>query len=500
MQVKKLRSHQEKANSIGESIATGESDEKFVSAYVTPGGGKTLMASLFAHQLLRAKDVEQVLVVVPRTSLRDQFVSGFHAPDLGLNGELEPNYATTRTLFNRKLVGCVTTYQDIAKSPKRWLKFVRAAKTLVVFDETHHLPDESARDTDAEERGWTKHARPLAEAAVRVLVMTGSRKRGDGAPRAFIRYGEDRVPVEHIQYTRRDAIEERAVIGVEVRLCDGEATYWHRFSEHRHKLSQVGAKEASRSLRALLNDPDYRNRMLDLALEDFARHREVEPSRMIVIAQNRKAAESIHKYLSAKVGKYWPCILALSDRPGSHRAIRRFRDLREGTILVTCQMAHEGLDVPDCTHLVALTNIRSRPWLEQALSRVTRFDPKSSLPWADQRAHIYVPDDPEMAQFVGEWIDEQDPRYDDAPTTREPVGERPVRDSFRFASGTFKDTRFAETFGIFSAIDQRRLKAFRHAFPPMAHKLSLMEQLQVARRIWPDDADVPVTASDEAAE
>ena len=40
-------------------------------------------------------------------------------------------------------------------------------------------------------------------------------------------------------------------------------------------------------------------------------------------------------------------------------------------MLVTVAMAYEGLDAPEVAGVAALTHIRSRPWLEQMLARVT---------------------------------------------------------------------------------------------------------------------------------
>jgi type I site-specific restriction endonuclease len=42
-------------------------------------------------------------------------------------------------------------------------------------------------------------------------------------------------------------------------------------------------------------------------------------------------------------------------------------------VLVTVAMAYEGMDCPEVSHVVALTHIRSRPWLEQMIARATDF-------------------------------------------------------------------------------------------------------------------------------
>ena len=60
--------------------------------------------------------------------------------------------------------------------------------------------------------------------------------------------------------------------------------------------------------------------------------------------------------------------------------------------LITVAMAYEGLDVPAITHLICLTHIRTKPWIEQVVHRATRMDPMAG-PYEEQRAYIYAPDD-----------------------------------------------------------------------------------------------------------
>jgi hypothetical protein len=61
-------------------------------------------------------------------------------------------------------------------------------------------------------------------------------------------------------------------------------------------------------------------------------------------------------------------------------------------------MAYEGLDAPEVAVVAALTQIRSRPWLEQMVARATRVDPNAG-PYAAQRALVFHPDDPLFAKF-----------------------------------------------------------------------------------------------------
>jgi len=90
--------------------------------------------------------------------------------------------------------------------------------------------------------------------------------------------------------------------------------------------------------------------------------------------------------------------LATSDERDARETLASFRLRAEPTILVTVAMAYEGLDAPEVAVVAALTQIRSRPWLEQMVARATRVDPNAG-PYAAQRALVFHPDDPLFAKF-----------------------------------------------------------------------------------------------------
>ena len=489
----KLRTHQEAAKRIGQEIHAGIRNSKFLTALVTPGGGKTLMASLFAHELLRG-DVDRVLIICPRVTLQRQMRDGFTVPALGLNGQVDVGHQSTMKLLNRGLDGCVTSYQDLlnSKSQKKWLQFVSEMPTLVVLDEAHHL---QAADwfgpESAEETGWTASVAPLVDAAKRVLIMTGTMTRDSGARIAFVSYDpKTREPAIDIKYTRRDALDEQAITNVSVKICDGEARYWHRFGAQRHLLQNASGEEEKRSLRALIVDEAYRNSVIDEALKEFAQYRSMRNARarMIIVCANQEHARDVDKYLKSD-GSY-RSVLAISNESDSHRRLSRFRDKREGDILITVAMAHEGFDVPDCTHLVALTQIRARAWLEQAFSRVTRFDREAQMSWEEQCAYLYAPSDHSMMSFLAEWIDEQDARFGEPPAPVTAANQPRGATTFSPISGQMTGTMYADTFGILSEPDQKRIVLVDRKYPFLGHH-PVVERLKVARGEWPKDDCLP---------
>lgn len=267
---------------------------------------------------------------------------------------------------------------------------------------------------------------PMVDASRLVLVMSGTLKRHKGGRVPFVEYDANRVAIRDIDYSRREALEEQAIIATDFRLFDGEAVYHHLGRRHERRLSEpTNERQQKYALRTCLDDTGYRDRMALAALREWMVYRDtVYPSRAIVVCDSQAAAKHMAKVIVRELRV--PVALAISDLRDSAKVIENFRKRREGDVLVTVGMAYEGLDVPDCTHLVFLRALRAEGWLEQAFARVTRINPKCSLPAHKQRATVTVPDDPKMRAFVDEILDEQDLTFKEREdgSTRAPVQRR----------------------------------------------------------------------------
>ncbi|MFC7694610.1 hypothetical protein ACFQY5_38725 [Paeniroseomonas aquatica] len=117
--------------------------------------------------------------------------------------------------------------------------------------------------------------------------------------------------------------------------------------------------------------------------------------------------------------------LAVSDERGAQETLAAFRLTAEPSVLVTVAMAYEGLDAPEVAVVAALTNVRSRPWLEQMVARATRVDPNVG-PYAARRALVFHPDDPLFAPFRWRMEREQGTQNQAGFTAPAPAGARPA--------------------------------------------------------------------------
>ena len=292
-----------------------------------------------------------------------------------------------------------------------------------------------------------------------------------------------------MNHTRRAALDEQSVLHVISKQCDGVSKYWVRMVPQAVKLSDSKGKEKGRALGNALADPVYRDAMLSEAIADWEnyRHHNVR-CRMIVICSEISSCREVVRYIKDHHPRWVP-VLAVSKTMGDEqigtKAVEKFRDHGEGHILVTCQMAYEGLDVPDCTHLVCLTNIRTRSWLEQAFARVTRFDPDCGHSWEAQCAYLYAPADSDMVRFLSEWLDEQDSAFVE-PKPRVGVVRLVGRKEAYESGGCDKgETLYGDSYGVLGPEEQANMRRFEKEYPDQFRLLPFEHSLALTRGLWP---------------
>lgn len=390
-----LRKHQADMMRICDRILSGEGIKQILCG-VTPGGGKSLLPQILASRLIPAI-AEKVCWIVPRRALQDQGARGFldatHRAMLGHN--LEAMNSTNAANPTRGHAAYVTTYQAIAadKTGINAKEFNRH-KYILVLDEPHHI----------EESGlWHESIQKLVDRCVLLVMMSGTFERGDGNPIAFVPYvdRENGVAIDFeesetqavIKYSLRDAWKEKAVIDLDVHYVDCAAQWKDSFGkEHEVKSLAKAKRKTSQALYTALHS-EAALQLLDMGVKGWQETREKNPrAKLLVVAATIEQAKRYTDWFKA-LGM--PVEIATSDdSDAAHQAIKDFKRTGTGSlnILITVSMAYEGLDVPAVTHLICLTHIRTKPWIEQVVHRATRVDYQAG-PYETQKAHIYAPDD-----------------------------------------------------------------------------------------------------------
>lgn len=390
-----LRKHQLEMEKICDRILDGEPIRQILCG-VTPGGGKSLLPQILAHKLI--PDVADKLCwVVPRLALQDQGARGFNDPQNRalLGHQLEAMNSTNVVNPTRGHAAYVTTYQALASDRKKInAKEFGRHRYILVLDEPHHI----------EESGlWHEAIQPLYDQAALVVLMSGTFERGDGSPIAFVPYEEksDGFAIDFrstkdkavIRYGLRDAWKEQAVIDMEVHYVDCAAKWRDRMGRTHEVESLAHAdKKTSQALYTALHS-EAALELLEMGVRGWEETRRTNPrSKMLVVAATIEQAKRYTDWFRER--NLAVAIATSDDSAAAHAAIKRFKGTGPSAlnVLITVAMAYEGLDVPAVTHLICLTHIRTKPWIEQVVHRATRVDYQAG-PYHTQRAHIYAPDD-----------------------------------------------------------------------------------------------------------
>ncbi len=402
-----LRRHQKEILDIARRIKTGDAKYSSIVAQVTPGGGKSVLPVILATELIGVI-AQRICWVVPRNALQEQAEQAFTDPEFRrmLVHKHSIRVSTNETDPSRNLAGYVTTYAALAVDEKQTnLREFSERKYILVLDEPHHIAERSA---------YEKAVAPLVERAALTLYMSGTLERDDDRRIAFLPYkarSEDGefghlIDMAHteavaiVQYSRVDALVERAIIRLMFNHVDAAAEWYDRNGEKQRVKSLESAGKKSHEALWTAISTQFANALIDRTLDDWRKTKRENPrSKLLIVAARQSFAKQYAEYLKLK-GVV--CGIATMDEgPEAMESIARFKSLGPNRFdaLVTVQMAYEGLDCKPITHIACLTNIRSKPWIEQMLARATRFDHGAGA-WEKQTARVFLPDDPLMKVII----------------------------------------------------------------------------------------------------
>lgn len=374
----------------------------FLFSDVCPGGGKTRITGVVAERFASLK----IGVVVPRLSLMEQTaqcIKEHFNVDLR---EISGNSESTDPCRGGR--GWVTTYNTIASDPDQWLAEMRRNPYFLNFDEGHHMKV----CLDGTLNPFASACEPLMRLSKVVSVMSGTLTTSDNAkllgpamphrdqypwlPHGYVQNGNRWTldTSEHpswcdvfVRYSRLDALMERAICPLVFHNVDGRVEFKRNGELVAGQLSSLVEENRSGALYTALET----GLALDLLRACVSHWLKNSGGKLLVIAHDQKSARHYMRELhDMGIGGIE---LAISDEPDSHDTVKRFR---HGLcrVLVSVAMAYEGLDVPEITHVVFLTRIRSVGWVLQAFARAWR-----ALA-GKHEGHVFVPDDVAMNDVI----------------------------------------------------------------------------------------------------
>jgi len=393
-----LRKHQRELSNLVGRICSGQSDTRKIIINATPGGGKSTVP-IIAGDLIKAGLADGICWIVPRTALQDQGERSFLDPFFRnlFQHDLSIRSSTNDINPMRDQNGFITTYQAVGMDNTNIIHAFKSKRMIIILDEFHHIEKDGV---------WHEALKPIMELSAYQILMTGTLGRGNESQIAFIDYEKvgpfwepvfNDPEIELIEYTRTDALREKAIIPLKFHLMDGNVKWKDDQGIKQGSVSSFDGKDTSRALYAAL-DTDFAKDILDDCMRHWKQHNIGRPkkSKLLVVAANYDHAEELCFYLR---GKKIMCQLATShDSAIALKNIHSFK-FDDLDILVTIAMAYEGLDVPAVSHIACLTNIRSTEWITQMIARAVRIWGEWG-PYETQVGHIFAPDDKAMHETM----------------------------------------------------------------------------------------------------
>lgn len=396
-----LRPFQQQIDEALERVAARASKVRKFVCDVTTGGGKSEIPRLVAQRLIPSV-VDKVCWISPRRNLRyaaTRIMAARGYPIMIGANSLRPSKDTN---------GYACTYDLVSSLPELHRDEFECHRYALILDEPHHICAPWEHQTP-EEFKWFKSIEPLIQRAKFLVLMSGTMERGDKRPIAFIDYGANGKPAckdtEHtsfFSYTRTQALADGCIVPVEFHHIDGSVAYVDGNGETRqHTTLQLGPDDCRAALFTAVSK-DYGEALLRKGLLHWKSMRQNElgyaNTQALIVAKDVQQAHAFAKLASEITGEECKCVT--SETPEQDELMQRFKDGKI-PILSTCQMAYEGMDAPAISHVISLTLIRSKPWIEQMIGRAVRkFEGKT-------RSFIFCPDDTLMCELIEQIRSEQ---------------------------------------------------------------------------------------------
>src|SRR5262245_35319357 len=194
-----------------------------------PGTGKTRFALRVAYRLYDVGDIDQIIVVVPSTALREQWAKSARLIGIDLDYEFEKKTSAITTDYQ----GAVITDAAVYKNAKFYRGLCSRKKTLFINDECHH--GGLAQD-DITGWGWAMEEAFDQDSVRSKLSLSGTAFRSDNKEIPFVRYLNG-VSVEDYSYSYGRALADGVVRHLYFPRFEGDMSWLDRDEYYQHNFN-----------------------------------------------------------------------------------------------------------------------------------------------------------------------------------------------------------------------------------------------------------------------
>nr|WP_321985355.1 DEAD/DEAH box helicase family protein [uncultured Lichenicoccus sp.] len=389
----------------------------------TPGGGKTKLALSFAQSLLSSGAITHIHVVTPSTTLRLQWNK--EARLFGIQLVRRKNGSLRNYSLPIDVGGVAATYHQVASDADAHAMNIESApdKSLVIFDECHHLGDLLA---------WGEAAKLAFESARFRLHLSGTPFRNDGNVIPWVHFSRDGIAVaggDHgYTYSYAQAMEDDVCRPIAFDWKNLENTYIAHGREWTVDFNtDLDGKHESARLRAAL---DVKSPLVaDLVM---MADREISGIRSrggrftdaggLLVAMNQKHALECAKVIEEVTGEV--ATVVISDNDTADDELEAF-STGVGRWIVAVRKISEGVDIPRLMVGVYASNVVSTLFFRQFVGRFVRVRHRG----AREMAKMFMPGDERFKTLAAEILDEVRQFMRDKELTRPEVA-RALRDSY----------------------------------------------------------------------
>lgn len=402
-----------------------ETGERWLTALIECGGGKSSLPPAIAYDLDRMNAIESIVWITPRSNLCTQAAMAMNVGSkktrfvwtdlLGVPPATAARYAINTLDDGNPSIGAdlsagtfgyTCTYDTFNNQLGVHLDYIRANRSLVIADEIQQCKVGSA---------WGNAVIKAKEASSFFVAMSGDFDRPTATDRvAGVSYRRHRQHNERyevecdVEYTIYDALKDRAIVKMDFCYGNGEV----RFNKDDDQIvipsiESVKSDNVRDVIRACSSaNSQYAMELLKTAVESWRGHRTTghvagrtvarQPNaKLLVVCGSQPDAKLARDFLVNYLGvASRECGIAISDDSKAAReTLESFASDGGITCCVTVAMAYIGMDVRSITHLCCLTNYRSPAWLHQMLARAWRRSDDVAR-WEDDYCVCFAPRDP----------------------------------------------------------------------------------------------------------
>lgn len=365
-----------------------------------PGSGKTRLAIAFAKMLLTIGEIEFIIIVSPKNTIRTNWRSAFKEHD-----KLTIPTVKSRKISLKNMAGLLgndgisTTYQSMVKSSEALSTICKSKKTMVILDEVHWARSSSEIKSP---QAFGSSLEAAFSHSRQILSLSGTPWRTDRCKIPFIDYDSLGFAMSSGACSYSGAVSDKVCRSVIFRRMGATLRFEHeRYGEVTGDLKEntLARKtdtggylpEDGSIARGYLNAAlspkvGFGIKLIEQANEKLISVRKRHPKAGgLIVAKGKAEADELANQMREKLG-IDPVVI--HSGCGDSDDVESF-SASDAPWVISVDMITEGTDIPRLRVLVHLHNSMTNLFFIQLIGRIVRYEDHLE---GDQVSYVFMPD------------------------------------------------------------------------------------------------------------